>query len=198
MIPSTEGTWAIKVYVGTKEFSIDDVTYTVLPKREPVHESSDSDSSYENYVNTVVDQIVEFEKQAVEGNKAAGIKEIKTIEYNAGSISQNIMKVMEESSNTVLHYTTTYMGKKYDFTITKEIAELADKSVQWYGPLYIQHLINLMNMGYTNNGRIYTVSKGDTIYGIARKMGVSLNRLLEKNPNLSRNSVILPGQNILF
>lgn len=194
-IPSSVGVWAIKALVNTRKIQIGDIKYTVIPKA--IHKSSGSDSSHVSYIESVINQINENEEKTAESNNDIENKEVKTIEYNAGSIPQGIMEAMKTSRNTVIHYSATYMGKKYDFIITKEIAALADANVQWCGPLYIQHLFNLWHMGYGNSKQYYTVVKGDTVYDIARKLGTSLTRLLQMNPNLKKDKYIYPGQKIL-
>lgn len=44
------------------------------------------------------------------------------------------------------------------------------------------------------NGTIYRVQAGDTLYEIARRFDVTLDRILRANAGLSTNSVIFPGQ----
>lgn len=44
------------------------------------------------------------------------------------------------------------------------------------------------------NGTIYRVQPGDTLFGIARRFDVTVERILTANPGLSTNSVIFPGQ----
>jgi LysM repeat protein len=44
------------------------------------------------------------------------------------------------------------------------------------------------------NGTIYRVQEGDTLYGIARRFDVTLDKILRANPGLSTNSIIFQGQ----
>ena len=44
------------------------------------------------------------------------------------------------------------------------------------------------------NGTIYRVQAGDTLFGIARRFGITLDAILRANPGLSTTSVIFPGQ----
>lgn len=44
------------------------------------------------------------------------------------------------------------------------------------------------------NGTIYRVQPGDTLYGIARRFDVTLDRILRANPGLSTSSIIYVGQ----
>jgi LysM repeat protein len=45
---------------------------------------------------------------------------------------------------------------------------------------------------------VYKVIKGDTLWGIARKHSLSLNELLSSNPNLTKNSRLKIGQEIMI
>ena len=45
---------------------------------------------------------------------------------------------------------------------------------------------------------VYVVKKGDTLYQIAKTHGLNLKRLLELNPDISNQSLIFPGQQILL
>jgi LysM repeat protein len=44
---------------------------------------------------------------------------------------------------------------------------------------------------------VYTIAKGDTLWGIARKKNVSLNLLLGANPGLNKNASLRVGQEVL-
>ncbi|PZN07547.1 MAG: hypothetical protein DIU69_11485 [Bacillota bacterium] len=43
-------------------------------------------------------------------------------------------------------------------------------------------------------GFVYTVRPGDTLYGIARRFGVSMDALLAANPQIQDPSIVCPGQ----
>lgn len=43
-------------------------------------------------------------------------------------------------------------------------------------------------------GQLYTVKSGDTLFYIARRMGVSLNDLIAANPQIANPDLIYPGQ----
>jgi len=45
---------------------------------------------------------------------------------------------------------------------------------------------------------IYKIERGDTLWGIARKNGVSLSDLLNSNPNLDKNSRLSIGQEVMI
>ena len=45
---------------------------------------------------------------------------------------------------------------------------------------------------------IYKVQRGDTLWGIARKQGISLSALLSSNPNLDKNGKLDIGQEIMI
>lgn len=47
------------------------------------------------------------------------------------------------------------------------------------------------------NVTIYKIQKGDTLWGVARKMNITLSSLLDSNPNLSKNSRLKIGQEIM-
>ncbi|HOQ23421.1 MAG TPA: SafA/ExsA family spore coat assembly protein [Bacillota bacterium] len=46
------------------------------------------------------------------------------------------------------------------------------------------------------NGRIYTVQPGDTMFLIAQRFGISLQRLIEANPQVANPNLIYPGQQL--
>jgi LysM repeat protein len=48
------------------------------------------------------------------------------------------------------------------------------------------------------NVTIYKIQKGDTLWGVARKMNITLSSLLASNPSLSKNSRLKIGQEIMI
>ena len=46
----------------------------------------------------------------------------------------------------------------------------------------------------TASGGVYTVKKGDTLWGIAQRWGVSLQDLIAANPGIKNPNLIYPGQ----
>lgn len=48
----------------------------------------------------------------------------------------------------------------------------------------------------TAGGGVYTVRKGDTLWGIAKRYGVSLNALIADNPQIKNPNLIYPGDEV--
>jgi LysM repeat protein len=58
-------------------------------------------------------------------------------------------------------------------------------------------LTNKLNLR-PENLNVYKIGKGDTLWGIARKMNMTLKTLLDSNPNLSKDSKLKIGQEIMI
>jgi uncharacterized protein (TIGR02594 family) len=56
--------------------------------------------------------------------------------------------------------------------------------------------LDLPSMPEVPGEEVYTVKPGDTLWGIARKQGVSLDELIDLNPDIEDPDIILPGQRI--
>ena len=50
----------------------------------------------------------------------------------------------------------------------------------------------------TASGGVYTVKKGDTLWGIAQRWGVSLQALIAANPGIKNPNLIYPGDKVVI
>lgn len=48
------------------------------------------------------------------------------------------------------------------------------------------------------SGGVYTVKKGDTLWGIAQRWGVSLQALIAANPGIKNPNLIYPGDKVVI
>lgn len=160
--PYDVGTWYLKAYVGeTQQEVVIDDTYTINPKKvvkkddgdsytapvigsvvEKITGSSANSGVNETYINGLIEQINTFSQQ----NKANGEESQQIIEYKGNSIPSSLIEALAASKGTVLHYTGTYMGKKYDFMIQGGEDFFINKNVKYYGPLYIQFLMTIQKL----------------------------------------------------
>jgi len=96
------------------------------------------------------------------------------------------------SSGPHLHYEIRYLGQPIpprdliDFENYTAIYRLLDLNAHHFA--YVKELEQM---------RYYTVRKGDTLSGISKKVGISIDRLCQLN-NIRRNTILRIGQRIRF
>lgn len=156
-VPQSAGEYYLKAYVGDSgcEVAVSD-TYTVKarPKNTPdlgsvagaVNELLTADEETQNEeaekINELIDSITAYVKQnAAKTNKTASStgndRTLKIFEYKGTSIPNNLINAIRDNPDVAIKYECTYSGKKYEFLITAEDIKYFDKSIRWYGPLYV-------------------------------------------------------------
>ena len=156
-VPQSAGEYYLKAYVGDSgcEVAVSD-TYTVKarPKNTPdlgsvagaVNELLTADEETQNEeaekINELINSITAYVKQnAAKTNKTASStgndRTLKIFEYKGTSIPNNLMNAIRDNPDVAIKYECTYSGKKYEFLITAEDIKYFDKSIRWYGPLYV-------------------------------------------------------------
>lgn len=105
------------------------------------------------------------------------------------SIPLEFMLYLKEHPDVTLLYHVSYEDEKYDIVIHGRDA-IADPEISWYGPLWL--LANYGNgnvpTGAKGNGT-YVVKSGDTLNGIAVKLGVTVQYLIELNDIKDPNKI---------
>ena len=99
------------------------------------------------------------------------------------------MLYLKEHPDVTLLYHVTYEDEVYDIVIHGRDV-ITDPEISWYGPLWL--LANYGNgnvpTGAKGNGT-YVVKSGDTLNGIAVKLGVTVQYLIELNDIKDPNKI---------
>jgi nucleoid-associated protein YgaU len=107
------------------------------------------------------------------------------------------MKYLQEHPQITLVYHITYEGE--EFTVTIPGARVvADPEISWYGPLWLrEHFSDGAAGRATAANGSYIVRSGDTLAGIAKMFGTTVDTLVGKN-NIQNKDLIYPGQVIRY
>ena len=114
------------------------------------------------------------------------------------------MKTLEDNPGITLVYSYSYMGTDYKATIAGENVH-SNILIPWYGALYLNQYFGEWTLGSGMSARLgsqigsgtYTVVEGDTLSGIAVKLGSTLAHLISVN-NIPNPDFIRIGQVIRY
>ncbi len=133
--------------------------------------------------------------------------------YNRQFLTNAEMKALLKNKTVSIRMQYEYKGIEYDITIPAGAA--LDNDIPIYGPLCIARFFPATKVftdapsekeipnvpseeAVAPEVRKYIVQRGDSLSKIARKVGISLEELRSKNPQVGRGNLIFPGQEILY
>lgn len=120
----------------------------------------------------------------------------RTITWNKGTgLPYDVMKTLEDHPQITLIFSYVYENKNYEVKLSGNVK--ANASISWCGPMYLYGIYGgngaAQNTAATDG--IYTVVKGDTLSGIARRLHVTVRHLVTvnqiANPNYIRSGQVL-------
>lgn len=125
----------------------------------------------------------------------------QTVTWNKGtSLPYDVMKLLEDNPDVTLKFNYSYQGVDYRVVLSGMYVK-ADPKIPWYGPLYLYKYYGEVNVSTPNiknptaTSHTYTVVKGDTLTGIAKRFNTTVHELVIinniKNPDLIRTRQIL-------
>ena len=125
----------------------------------------------------------------------------QTVTWNKGtSLPYDVMKLLEDNPDVTLKFNYSYQGVDYRVVLSGMYVK-ADPKIPWYGPLYLYKYYGEVNVSTPNiknptaTSHTYTVVKGDTLTGIAKRLNTTVHELVIinniKNPDLIRTRQIL-------
>ena len=129
----------------------------------------------------------------------------QTVYYSKGNaLPYDIMKTLEDNPGITLVYSYSYMGTDYKATIAGKNVH-SNILIPWYGALYLNQYFGEWTLGSGMSARLgsqigsgtYTVVEGDTLSGIAVKLGTTLAHLVSVN-NIPNPDFIRIGQVIRY
>ncbi len=159
-----------------------------------VYLENPSDDSTKDYLGVLMEKI----EEAI---KAGGAQ---TIYWNEGTaLPGPVMKLLQENPQITLVFSYTYEGLDYVVTLPGKYVKY-DPNVPWCGPLYLYGLYG--KYGTTTapvatttqaGERSYTVISGETLWGIAMRLGTTVEELVRLN-NITNPDRIDIGQIIRY
>lgn len=158
------------------------------PAPEPAPSPQSQEESHTNYI----DELRELLKSAITLGGA------QTVTWDQGTaLPYDIMKTLEDNPDITLVFSYTYEGRDYKVTIPGGKAK-AFTDIPWYGPVYLYVTYGMLNAqspiaATPTDEHTYTVVPGDTLSGIANRLGTTVNRLVELN-GIQNSDFISVGQ----
>ena len=122
----------------------------------------------------------------------------QTVTWDQGTaLPYDIMKTLEDNPDITLVFSYTYEGRDYKVTIPGGRAK-AFIDIPWYGPVYLYVTYGMFDAqspiaASPTDEHTYTVVPGDTLSGIANRLGTTVNRLVELN-GIQNSDFISVGQ----
>lgn len=122
----------------------------------------------------------------------------QTVTWDQGTaLPYDIMKTLEDNPDITLVFSYTYEGRDYKVTIPGGSAK-AFTDIPWYGPVYLYVTYGMFDAqspiaASPTDEHTYTVVPGDTLSGIANRLGTTVNRLVELN-GIQNSDFISVGQ----
>ena len=114
----------------------------------------------------------------------------QTVAFSADyALPLEFMQLLQSNPDLTLEYTFNYDGATHTVALNKVEA---DNNILWYGPAYL--LAKYGNGAAAATGaNSYTVVRGDNLFVIARRLGTTVQHLVQVN-NISNPNLIHPGQ----
>ena len=110
----------------------------------------------------------------------------QTVYWDKGTaLPYDIMKTLQDNPNITLVFSYTYLDKDYKVTLPGKNVKAFD-TIPWYGPMYLYGTYGMFNAqapvtSSPNAKRTYTVVPGDTLSGIAKRLGTTVRSLVNLN-----------------
>lgn len=110
----------------------------------------------------------------------------QTVYWDKGTaLPYDIMKTLQDNPNITLVFSYTYLDKDYKVTLPGKNVKAFD-TIPWYGPMYLYGTYGMFNAqapvtSSPNAERTYTVVPGDTLSGIAKRLGTTVRSLVNLN-----------------
>ena len=130
----------------------------------------------------------------------------QTIYWNEGTaLPGPVMKFLSENPQITLVFSYTYEGLDYTVTIPGKNVKY-DPNIPWCGPLYLYGMygrysastpVKTTNSTLTLGNRTYTITSGDSLWDIARRLGITVDELVRIN-NVKNPDKIDIGQIIKY
>ncbi len=151
-------------------------------------------STDNTYNKTIAETNAQLEAVAEELAKGEKVEDATVYLTTGDSLPLSVLKTLKNCPGVTLDFRCTYKGEELHFVLKGGEKLVINENIPWYGPLFLKSVYGVAGEEKQANTEVYVIRRGDSLYRIARRLGISITELLKKNPQVKNPNRIWVGQ----